>query len=146
VRPVYRLLDHTADIAFEVEAADWPSLLRAATAALGDLILAQRDDDGEAVPALEPRPLRVEGYDREDVLVAWLSASNLAYEQDGFVARDARLDVATDREAAGALLGRTTDPATEPPDRVVKAVTYHDLRVVAGVGGEPWRVTIVLDL
>jgi len=29
---------------------------------------------------------------------------------------------------------------------VVKAVTYHDLRVVEGQGGAPWRAEIVLDL
>ncbi len=42
-RPAYRLLDHTADLAFEVEGADWAGLLGAATAALGDVVLA---DDG----------------------------------------------------------------------------------------------------
>jgi SHS2 domain-containing protein len=74
------------------------------------------------------------------------------YEDEGFVARGARLSVATDREARGVLVGRATDSRTEPPDRVVKAVTYHDLHVLPGVPGtrgaasSPWRARIVLDL
>lgn len=141
MRPAYRLLDHTADLAFEVQGEDWAGLLAAATAALGDVVLA---DDGRA-PDTEV-PLQVEGADREDVLVAWLSAAALAYEERGLVPRGARLEQAGERGARGALLALRTDPRREPPDRVVKAVTYHDLHVRAGEPGRPWRATIVLDL
>ncbi len=141
VRPVYRMIDHTADLAFEIEGADWPGLLERATAALGDVILA---DDGR--PPDAEVPVAAQGADREDVLVAWLSAAALAYEDRGLVPRGARFDRLSDREARGVVLSRRTDPGTEPPDRVVKAVTYHDLHVRAGGGGLPWRATIVLDL
>lgn len=137
----YRVIDHTADIAFEVEAPSWPALLTAATAALGDLILA---DDGRG-PDRE-RVLEVAGADREDVLVAWLQAALLDYEQAGVVPRGARLEHADERTARGVLLGMATDPVASPPDRVVKAITYSDLRVVPGAAGAPWRVTVVLDL
>ena len=141
MRPPYRLIDHTADLAFEVEGADWPGLLAAATAALGDVVL--RD---EGRPATAEVRLAVEGADREDVLVAWLSAAAVAYEERGLVPRGARFERLTDREARGAVLAQPTDPGAEPPDRVVKAVTYHDLHVRAGEPGRPWRATIVLDL
>lgn len=140
-RPGYRLLDHTADLAFEVEAKDWPGLLAAATSALGDLVLA---DDGR--PAVDERTVEVAGNDREDVLVAWLSEAVVRYDGEGFVPRGARVASAGEREARGVLVGRTTNPRVEPPDRVVKAVTYHDLRVEPGGEGRPWRATIVLDL
>jgi SHS2 domain-containing protein len=138
--PAYRLLDHTADIAFEVEAATWPELLVAATRALGDVILR---DDGR--PATEERPVAVEGADREDVVVAWLGEALYLYERDGFLARDARVE-ADATSARGRLLGRVARPDAEPPDRVVKAVTYHDLRIEEGGDGRPWRTTVVLDL
>jgi SHS2 domain-containing protein len=44
------------------------------------------------------------------------------------------------------VLGVATDPKRTPPDRVVKAITYHDLHVRPGAAGAPWRVTVVLDL
>jgi SHS2 domain-containing protein len=141
VRPPYRLVEHTADLAFEVEADDWGGLLSAATAALGDVVL---EDDG--TPAREERAASVSGSDREDVLVAWLTEAVVGYEHDGFVARGARLEEATETTARGVLVGRRTEPHAEPPDRVVKAVTYHDLHVEPGGAGAPWRARIVLDL
>ncbi len=141
VRPPYRLLDHTADLAFEVEGGDFAALLAAATAALGDVILA---DDGR--PTDVDVPVAVTGADREDVLVAWLSAAALAYEGGGLVPRAARFDTCTEREARGVVSTRRTDPSAEPPDRVVKAVTYHDLHVRPAGAGRPWYATVVLDL
>jgi SHS2 domain-containing protein len=139
--PSYRLLEHTADLAFEVEASTWPDLLDAATAALGDLVLA---DDGK--PAGDEVAASVEGADREDVLVAWLNEAVIAYERSGFVARHARVSEASESTARGALLGRRTDPRREPPDRVVKAATYNDLRVEPSDAERPWRARVVLDL
>jgi SHS2 domain-containing protein len=139
--PRYRLLDHTADLAFEVEAKDWPGLLAAATAALGDIVRAADDR-----PAVEERRVEVVGADREDVLVAWLTEAVVLYETDRFLARQAFVESATATAARGTLRGRIADPAVEPPDRVVKAVTYHDLHVVSGDGTRPWRAVIVLDL
>jgi SHS2 domain-containing protein len=140
-RAGYRLLEHTADLAFEVEAPTWPALLDAATAALGDLVLG---DDGRA--ARDEVPAAVVGADREDVLVAWLNEAVVAYEHTGFVARGARVEEASETAARGALVGRRTDPRSEPPDRVVKAATYNDLRVEAGDAGRPWGARVVLDL
>jgi SHS2 domain-containing protein len=140
--PDYRLIDHTADIAFEVEAPSWPDLLARATAALGDILLAVADRPaGEEEMAVE-----VGGADREDVLVAWLNEAALLFEDAGFHAVDAALVHADETTARGRLLGRTIDFAREPPDRLVKAVTYHDLEVVEGTDGRPWKATIVLDL
>lgn len=144
-RPVYRLIDHTADMAFEVEGPSWAGLLESATAALSDVILAMGEDDPEADVA-EEWAVEVAGEDREDVLVAWLGEVVVRFEGDGFLAREARVERADRTMARGVLRGRRLDPATEPPDRVVKAVTYHDLRVVEGGSGRPWRAAIVLDL
>ncbi len=138
--PLYRLLDHTADLAFEVEAATWADLLVAAAAALGDVI--RHDEE----PWAEERPVAVEGADREDVLVAWLGEALYLYEHEGFLVRGARVASADATGARGAFLGRLTSPENEPPDRVAKAVTYHALRIEEGAPGRPWRTAVVLDL
>lgn len=140
-RPAYRLIDHTADMAFEVEGADWPELLRNATVAVGDVLLAASDEDLDATWTVE-----VSGADREDVLVAWLNEVALLFEDEGFLAREASFEMIDDTEARGILRGRVVDFDREPPDRVIKAVTYHDLAVTPGEAGNPWRATIVLDL
>ena len=122
--------DHTADMAYEVEGASFAELLRNATAALGDVVL-----DVEAASFEETRPLEVHGADREDVLVAWLNEVVVAFEDEGYLAWDAEVEHADAQGARGALRGRTLDLSREQPDRVVKAVTYHDLSVVEGRDG-----------
>jgi SHS2 domain-containing protein len=140
-RPDYRLIDHTADMAYEVEGASFEHLLETATAALADIVL-----DCEHATLDESRELAVGGADREDVLVAWLNEVVVAFEEDGFLAWDADVEHADERGARGVLRGRTLDFDHEQPDRVVKAVTYHDLSVREGSSGRPWSAQIVLDL
>lgn len=140
-QPDYKLIDHTADMAYEVEGASFEHLLETATAALADILL-----DCEHATLDESRELVVGGEDREDVLVAWLNEVAVAFEDDGFLAWDADVEYANESGARGVLRGRTLDFTREQPDRVVKAVTYHDLAVMEGRRGRPWSVQIVLDL
>lgn len=140
-RPRYTLIDHTADMAFEVEAKDWPSLLAAATLALSDLVRPLGSFD-----IWTNRRVSVRGEDREEVLVAWLNEVLYLFESGGFLPALAEVEQADDRRASGVLRGGCTDPALEPPDRVVKAVTFHDLHVEEGGNGRPWRARIVVDL
>jgi SHS2 domain-containing protein len=135
----YRLIDHTADLAFEVEAPSWPLLLARATLALSDVV---RPLEG---PADEERVVHVEGADREEVLVALLNEAVWLYERDRFLPVSLHLK-ATDTSADVTLEGRRHDPEKEPPDRVVKSATYHDLRVEEGDARRPWKTTVVLDL
>jgi SHS2 domain-containing protein len=139
-RPAYRLVEHTADMAFEVEAPDWPGLLARAVLALSDVI---RRLEG---PAEERRDVRVERADREEVLVALLDEVVYLFERDGFLPVSVTVSEATATSAAATLSGSRHDPRREPPDRVVKAATHHDLRVEEGVEGKPWRTRVVLDL
>lgn len=141
VSPAFRLLPHTADAAFEATAPSWPALLDEATRALGEVV---RSADGRAPDA--QLPVEVRGADREDLLVAWLGAALLGYEERGAVPRGARLDVVEPTRLSGVVLAQQTDPAREPPDRVVKAVTYHALAVEPGDATRPWRAVVVLDL
>lgn len=139
--PAFRLLPHTADAAFEATAPSWEGLLAEATRALGEVL---RADDGR--PPDRELPVEVAGADREDLLVAWLGAALLAYEQHGDVPRGARVLAAAPTRLSGVVLARHTDPRREPPDRVVKAVTYHALSVEPGDATRPWRAVVVLDL
>ena len=134
----YTIIDHTADIAFAIEAPSWPELLRIGTVAVGEVMLAATPQE-----SLAPRALEVEGADREDVLVAWLGESVLLIDEEMWLARDAEGMEVGDTFARGRLLGR---PLDEEPDRVVKAVTYHDLEIEPGTPDRPWRATVVLDL
>ena len=75
-----------------------------------------------------------------------MSRLEVAFEDDAFLGWDAQVEHADETSARGVLRGRTLDFDKEQPDRVVKAVTYHDLVVVEGKDGNPWSAQIVLDL
>ena len=141
-RRAYRLIDHTGDIAFAVEAPGWADLLQVATGALGDVIF----EGGEAPEDLEAVPVEVEGADREDVLVAWLNEAIRHFDETGLVPRTATFEHLDDHGARGTLWALRLDDDCAQPDRVVKAATYHDLVVEPGTASTPWRVTVVLDL
>lgn len=127
-------------MAFEIWAPSFAELLDVGARALGEVLLAPEREE-----RLEPRAVAVDGADREDVLVAWLGEAVILLEEEAWVVRGSRATEATSRGARGVLLGRGLG-AAEDPDRVVKAVTYHDLRIEEGGRGRPWRATVVLDL
>lgn len=142
VAPPYTFIDHTGDIAFRMQAADWPDLLQVATRALGDVIL----EPIAETETLEPVEVEVAGADREDVLVAWLNEAVLLFDEKGYVPRAATFSHVDEVAARGTLWVHRLDLEESEPDRVVKAATYHDLQVKPGTDDEPWRATVVLDL
>jgi len=73
-RPRYRLIDHTADMAFDVEGADWADLLAQATRAVADILLEERAETLDA-----PRKVSVAGPAREDKHVAWLNEAAVRF-------------------------------------------------------------------
>ena len=140
-RPPYRVVDHAADMAFEVEAADWRGLLSAATLALSDLVRPLGRFD-----TWTNRRVSVKGADAEAVLEAWLSEVIYLFAKGGFLPAIAEVESADDTRASGILRGGCTDGDDDPPDRLVKAVARHDLHVIPGGDGRPWRARVVLDL
>ena len=137
----YRFVEHTADVAASVSAATMPQLFANASCALADLICARR----LVRPARRMR-IAVRGENPEDLLVRWLSELLFRHESRGWVYSRFVLD-RVDRgrmTASGAAVGEPFDETRHRLDREVKAVTYHDLRIVRRAGR--WRVRIVFDV
>jgi SHS2 domain-containing protein len=130
----WRELPHTADLLLEITAPDWPSLVVEATLALAAHLGTPPRD---AAPLV--RPLRVEGVDREDLLVRWLAMTLVWQELDQVLAVGAEVQATTDTELVGSV---RVVPAAHLSGRI-KAVTYHDLAVRQTAAG--WSVRIVFD-
>jgi SHS2 domain-containing protein len=131
----WRGLPHTADLCLGITAPDWPALAVGATGALA----ARLGEVDERAPAA-PRRLRVTGPDREELLVRWLAELLYLSEVEKIAPRAVGFSTATDRELAGEV---TFMPLTAPTGSI-KAVTYHNLAVIAAADG--WRVRIVFDV
>lgn len=130
----WRELPHTADLLLEIEASDWPGLLHEATMALG-AFFSPPQPEADTVS----RSLRIEAYDREELLVRWLSEVLVWNELEGLV--PVTLDDLHCTQTSAAADIRLA-PATEPGSPI-KAVTYHQLEVKKTSRG--LRVRVLFD-
>lgn len=143
----YRLIDHTADLGFTVEAPDLPALFARAGLALHDIMA----DSRAAAPIVERR-LDVEGADLEDLLVRFLEEAHYAFEGERILFREVEVSRVDPPEEGGGRPGRVEgvgrgepfDPARHELRRPVKAVTYHAIEVSRA--GASYRASVILDL
>lgn len=140
---VHRFLDHTADLAVELEAASLPELFVAALEAFTDAIVELRQ-----VRPREGRRLVAEAADRELLLVSWLEEALYAFEVDGLLFRTATVEILP-REGGGLRLeaearGEPYDPRRHPLKVLIKGITYHGLEVLRRDGG--WTGRLIFDI
>lgn len=130
----WRILDHTADVRLEVEAAGWLELLEEAAAAFGGLV-----GDAQAGGA-QPRAAAVPTGEPLEAWVQWWRTLLRLWTVEGLLAVGAELRRPDPRilavPAAALDLARFLD---------VKAVTWHAASAQEAAPGH-WRGSIVLDV
>ncbi len=138
-------IEHTADLAIEVEAPSLERLFEGSAHGLtGVLVGAEAGSDGGAPGRqAEWRELVLEAPDREALLVDWLRELLYIQMSEGLLVTAVEIgELAEDRLTARAGLAR---PAAETPvERELKGVTYHDLAI--GRRRDGWFARIVFDL
>jgi SHS2 domain-containing protein len=139
-RPSYHEIEHTADVGFELTAADLESAFETAAAAMFDLIC-DLDTVGDGVR----RRVRVGARDAdlENMMVRWLSELLYVLEAEGLLL--SRFDVRTIESSVieADLAGEPIDYDRHDVKVELKAVTYHDL-AIEQVDGE-WLVRVIFD-
>jgi SHS2 domain-containing protein len=138
----YRLLDHTADVGLEVEAAELPELFSDAIRGMTDVIT--------EVGSVEPRVERyieatADGLDL--LLLEFLGECLYRFDAHQELFRDARVEVEEAGEGwsvRGVARGEGLDPRRHPMKVMIKAVTYHQLQVERADDG--WRARVILDI
>lgn len=137
----YEFFEHTADVGAVVRGATLPRLFENASRALLDLICDRR--------TVRPRRavrIAVAGSSLEDLLVRWLSELLYRLETEDLLFSSFRVE-RVDRllfRARGTVRGETIDRARHRLRREIKAVTYHQIRLVRGRSA--WRVRLVFDI
>ncbi len=128
-------IEHTADWAFRVRAADLPGLFVHAALAvyrMGDVALAPG--------ARVERAVRVTGVDHESLLVAWLNELLYLGESEGLAFDELAVERLTDTE----LVARVRGSRVERWGKYIKAATYNDLEIRQSEKG--YEVTVVVDV
>lgn len=138
----HRFIDHTADVAAELDGRNPGELFASAARALTDTITAV-----EAVHPFVTEPVTLEAPTLEDLLVDWLNELLYRFEARNVLFSDAEVSV-EDRDGRwyleGTVTGEIFDTARHPYRVLVKSATYHGLNVVYDHG--TWRARIVFDI
>lgn len=137
--PRIETLEHTADVGMRVEAPTAQILFE--QSALGMMVMMARLE--QVRPSLQRRfEISGDGYD--DLLVNWLS--ELLYCLDGEQQIFSRFSVRTVRHdyLEADAWGETFEPARHYRGSFVKAVTYHQLKVIEDAEG--WLAEVYFDI
>ena len=141
MEPVYRWVDHTAEVELALEGACEREVFAAALAALAEL-LGFPPEKGRHEPEEQRTVTVAQGQpdgDRAALLVGWLEELVFLAESQGFVAT--RL---LDLELTPAGLGARVGGLIDAPPPLVKAVTLH--RLMFEPRGEGYVARVVLDV
>ncbi len=131
----YREVEHTADWSLRVWAPNLAALF--VDAAEGMYALA----GAQAAPgAGESQAVECRAEDYETLLVGWLQEWLYRTEMHGQVFEAFQVDRLTPTELSGSAVGR---PAGHL-DKLIKAVTYHNLKIEATAEG--FETTLVFDV
>jgi SHS2 domain-containing protein len=133
------VLEHTADLGLCLQGADLPALFDAAAHALFDRIAGPgREGRGRTVR------IAAQGSDAAELLVNFLR--ELLYQWNGrrLLLRAIRFEALTSRRVLAQAVMVAYRPGVHALLGEIKAVTYHQARVVRGPGG--WQAAVVLDV
>lgn len=134
----FELLEHPADIGFRARGDTLPGLFATCAEALLSIIL-----DASQTKETNVWTLSVEGIDLESLLVNWLN--EVLYFVDAKRVVFARTEVDLSRNQLHAIChGEKLDPERHPARVVVKAATYHQLRICEVDGG--WTAEVYVDV
>jgi SHS2 domain-containing protein len=142
-RAVIEMLDHTADVGFELSAPTLGGLFDEARRALLMVVFERPPEEGG-----EERTVSLAAPDRETLLVRWLNELVYLTQDAGFVPARAKVEVREAGEGGYALEARLAGAPLLLEEYgwqgEVKSATFHGLEVACRDGG--WRARVILDV
>ena len=134
-------LSHTAEIGLRIWAPTLADLYACAATAMFEMVDAQPD----MTTVAQKRTVAVDAPDLESLLVDWLNELLYLQETTGAYWPEVAIDSLAQQEDRAVLRATVRGwRASQPPRLHIKAVTYHQLRVVAADGG--WRAEVFFDI
>jgi protein archease len=137
--PFFEVLEHPADIGFRAYGDTLPALF--VHSALAMLSIA---GDPSFVEPREGYSLSAESAERESLMVDWLSEVLYWYDGKRVVFRDFRILDFAEGGIRAIGIGEPRDPTRHPARVIVKAVTWHQMRLELRHG--IWVAEVYLDI
>ena len=137
------MLDHTADVGFEVEAPTLEDLFDGARRALLATMF-ERPPEKD----VEEHTVRLQAPDLEILLVRWLNELAFLVQESGFVPTRADIKIKETVDKTFSLEARLGGVSLDLEHHgwlgEVKSATFYELDVARGNGG--WRARMILDV
>jgi protein archease len=133
----FEILEHTADIGIRVRGSSLEELFENAALGMTEILGARAQGGGGQAVAV-----RVEGSDREALLVAWLD--EVMFRLEHSAARLANVDVRAVREGVVDCELILVEDGSPPDGTELKAATYHQLAIRQTGGG--YEATVYFDV
>lgn len=136
---LYKIIDHTADIAVELVATDRPGIFIRGALAMFDLMYGL-----DSIAQKERRLVTARGDTPEELLVAWLNEVLYVHAVDRFMFSGFTGAEISEGSFSATGLGERFDPKVHKGEMEIKAATYHGLRLVPR--GRKWTARIIFDV
>ena len=138
-----RMLDHTADVGFELGAPSLEALFDEARRALLMVVFEHPPEEGEGADAVS-----LTAPDRETLLVRWLNELVYLIQDAGFVPAGAEIQLPEAGDSGYALEARLTGAPLLLEEYgwqgEIKSATFHGLEVTKDEDG--WHARVILDV
>ena len=138
-----RMLDHTADVGFELRAPSLEALFDEARRALLMVVFEHPPEEGEGVDTV-----RLTAPDRETLLVRWLNELVYLIQDAGFVPVGAEIQPPEAEDSGYALEARLAGAPLLLEEYgwqgEIKSATFHGLEVTNDEDG--WHARVILDV
>ena len=135
----FRILEHTADIGLEAHGQDLPQLFSNAARGMFSIISFLK-----SIQPTEHIPIAVTADGLEDLLVAWLSELLYLFSTQQMLFCRFEITEIDDRHLQATALGEPVDPSRHELSTEIKAVTYHQLKVVES--NQMWTARVLFDI
>lgn len=88
--------------------------------------------------------IQLQSHSLDGLLVSWLNELIFQFDTYGFIGRDVKIKELSEYKLKASLSGEDFDETRHEKRLLVKAATYHQLRIEK-VGGE-WKAEIIFDI
>jgi SHS2 domain-containing protein len=137
------MLDHTADVGFELKAPTLEDLFEEARRALLMVVFERPPQEGE-----DEGEIRLSAPDLEMLLVRWLNELNYLIQDSGFVPVRAEIEIRATGGAGYALEARLSGTPLLLEkygwQGEIKSATFHGLEITDNEEG--WHARVILDV
>ena len=136
---MYELFEHTADLGLRAKAANLDQLFADAAMCLFTAVV----EDLTAVRPTTAVAIEIAGMDREFLLFDWLKDLLHRFDDEQVLCCQFEVKVRDDGLTA-TVWGEPFDPDRHALGHEVKAITYHELKVVPTADG--WLTEVIVDI